>query len=199
MAAKTSTRKTAQVPATRKSPVRQAITFELVQAHAPHAGLAENLSRTFGIDPVDYAAILEATEENIGLSANALQPTLNDKAMEIHLQRVVGSFVSSAYGAATFYGTKVTQAKDLTMKSQNDDRDEDRGGVSGFESKAERARQFAAEMGLQAYALMAAAEGAVSAYAHITGEDWKPYEAPAAPASSTSRQSAEAQMAAFGA
>jgi hypothetical protein len=199
MAAKTSTRKTAQVPATRKSPVRQAITFELVQAHAPHAGLAENLSRTFGIDPVDYAAILEATEENIGLSAKALQPTLNDKAMEIHLQRVVGSFVSSAYGAATFYGTKVTQAKDLTMKSQNDDRDEDRGGVSGFESKAERARQFAAEMGLQAYALMAAAEGAVSAYAHITGEDWKPYEAPTAPASSTSRQSAEAQMAAFGA
>jgi hypothetical protein len=199
MAAKTSTRKTAQVPTTRKSPVRQAITFELVQAHAPHAGLAENLSRTFGIDPVDYAAILEATEENIGLSAKALQPTLNDKAMEIHLQRVVGSFVSSAYGAATFYGTKVTQAKDLTMKSQNDDRDEDRGGVSGFESKAERARQFAAEMGLQAYALMAAAEGAVSAYAHITGEDWKPYEAPAAPASSTSRQSAEAQMAAFGA
>jgi hypothetical protein len=199
MAAKTSTRKTAQVPATRKSPVRQAITFELVQAHAPHAGLAENLSRTFGIDPVDYAAILEATEENIGLSAKALQPTLNDKAMQIHLQRVVGSFVSSAYGAATFYGTKVTQAKDLTMKSQNDDRDEDRGGVSGFESKAERARQFAAEMGLQAYALMAAAEGAVSAYAHITGDDWKPYEAPAAPASSTSRQSAEAQMAAFGA
>ncbi len=199
MAAKTSTRKTAQVPATRKSPVRQAITFELVQAHAPHAGLAENLSRTFGIDPVDYAAILEATEENIGLSAKALQPTLNDKAMEIHLQRVVGSFVSSAYGAATFYGTKVTQAKDLTMKSQNDDRDGDRGGVSGFESKAERARQFAAEMGLQAYALMAAAEGAVSAYAHITGEDWKPYEAPAAPANSTIRQSAEAQMAAFGA
>jgi hypothetical protein len=199
MAAKTSTPKTAQVPATRKSPVRQAITFELVQAHAPHAGLAENLSRTFGINPVDYAAILEATEENIALSAKALQPTLNDKAMEIHLQRVVGSFVSSAYGAAMFYGTKVTQAKDLTMKSQNDDRDEDRGGVSGYESKAERARQFAAEMALQASALMAAAEGAVSAYAHITGEDWKPYEAPAAPASSTSRQSAEAQMAAFGA
>jgi hypothetical protein len=199
MAAKTSTANTAHLSATRKSPVRQAITFELVQAHAPHAGLAENLSRTFGIDPVDYAAILEATEENIGLAAKALQPTLNDKAMEIHLQRVVGSFVSSAYGAATFYSTKVTAAKDLTMKSQNDDRDEDRGGVSGYESKAERARQFAAEMGLQAYALMAAAEGAVSAYAHITGEEWKPYEAPAAPASSTSRQSAEAQMAAFGA
>jgi hypothetical protein len=53
-------------------------------------------------------------------------------------------------------------------------------------------------MGLQAYALMAAAEGAVHAYAHITGEDWKPYEAPVAASSSTSRKSAAEQMAAFG-
>jgi hypothetical protein len=70
--------------------------------------------------------------------------------------------------------------------------------VAGFESKAERARQFAAEMGLQAYALMAAAEGAVHAYAHITGEDWKPYEAPVAASSSTGRKSAAEEIAAFG-
>jgi hypothetical protein len=43
--------------------------------------------------------------------------------MEIHLQRIVGAFVSSAHGAATFYQSKVTTAKDLTMASQNDDRD----------------------------------------------------------------------------
>ena len=119
--------------------------------------------------------------------------------MEIHLQRVVGSFVSSAYGASTFYQTKVTTAKDLTMASQNDSRDEDRDGVSGFMSKAENARLFAAQMGLQAYALMAAAEGAVHAYAHITGEDWKPYEAPmSATSSTTSRKSAAEEMNAFG-
>ena len=97
--------------------------------------------------------------------ANVLCDDLNDKAMAIHLQRVVGSFVGSAFGAATFYQTKLTAARDLTMASQNDDRDEDRDGVSGFESKGERARLFAAQMGLQAYALMAAAEGAVHAYA----------------------------------
>lgn len=182
----------------RQQPVRQAITLELVQALAPHGGLAENLSRTFGIDPVDYAAVREGTEENVVRSANVLRDDLNDKAMEIHLQRIVGAFVSSAYGAATFYQSKVTQAKDLTMASQNDDRDEDRTGVAGFESKADRARQFAAEMGLQAYALMAAAEGAVHAYAHITGDEWKPYEAPVAASSSTSRKSAAEQMAAFG-
>ena len=191
--------KTAQKSApARQQPVRQAITLELVQARAPHGGLAENLSRTFGIDPVDYAAVREGTEENVVRSANVLRDDLNDKAMEIHLQRIVGAFVSSAYGAATFYQSKVTQAKDLTMASQNDDRDEDRTGVAGFESKADRARQFAAEMGLQAYALMAAAEGAVHAYAHVTGDEWKPYEAPVAASSSTSRKSAAEQMAAFG-
>ena len=53
-------------------------------------------------------------------------------------------------------------------------------------------------MGLQAYALLAAAEGAVSAYAHITGEDWKPYEAPRPTSEGINRQSAAAEMAAFG-
>jgi hypothetical protein len=184
--------------APRRQTARSAITFEHVRTHAPNAGLAENLSRTFGLDPVDYAAILERTEEYIALSARTLQGALNDKALQIHLQRVAGAFVGSAHGAAQFYGTKVTQARDLTMASQNDARDEDRGGGAGFESKAQRARLFAAEMGLQAYALMAAAEGAISAYAHITGETWKPYERDPEPAAGIGRQSADTELAAFG-
>ena len=198
MASKSAPKTAPKSAPARKPQVRQAVTLELVQAHAPHASLAENLSRTFGIDPVDYAAIREGTEEHMVRCANELVDNLNDKAMEIHLQRIVGAFVSSAYGAAGFYQSKVTAARDLTMASQNDSRDEDCTGVAGFESKAERARQFAAEMGLQAFALMAAAEGAVHAYAHITGETWKPYEAPAPATSSTSRKSAAEEMAAFG-
>lgn len=189
--------KTATQANTRRQPPRQAITFELVAAHAPTPGLAENLCRTFGLDPVDYAAIRERTEEHVGLSARALQPTLSERAMPVHLQRIVGAFVSSAYGAAMFYGAKVSQARDLTSRLANEDRDEDSEGVYGFESKAQRARRFAAETGLQAFALMAAAEGAVSAYAHLTGEDWKPYEPPGAPVG-VSRQSAAAELAAFG-
>ena len=88
---------------------------------------------------------------------------------------------------------------DLTSKLMNDDRDEDREGPSGFESKAERARLFAAEMALQSFALMAAAEGAIAAYADVTGEDWKPYEAPAPASASVARQSAPVEMAAFAA
>jgi hypothetical protein len=53
-------------------------------------------------------------------------------------------------------------------------------------------------MGLQAFALMAAAEGAVHAYAAVTGNDWKPYEPPSSPAVTTARQSAAAELAAFG-
>jgi hypothetical protein len=48
----------------------------------------------------------------------------------------------------------------------------------GFEDKAARAQRFAAEIALQSSALRAAAEGAVLAYAEVTGETWKPYEAP---------------------
>ena len=175
MATKTRTQ-TATKPVTRTAPVRQSITLELAMSICPNSGLADNLSRTFGLEPVDTAGIRESTEEHLALAAKSLP--LSEKALEMHLQRIVGAYVSSAHGAGQFYSNKVTQARELTMKLANEDRDEDRDGVSGFESRAERARIFAAEMGLQAHALIAAAEGAVSAYAHLTGSEWKPYEAP---------------------
>ena len=76
--------------------------------------------------------------------------------MQIHLQRIIGAFASSTFGPAHFYGTKKSAAMELTSKLLNDDRDEDRDGLAGFESKAERARLFATEMALQSFALLAA-------------------------------------------
>ena len=187
--------KTRTQTAARPAQHRQAITPELAAAFCPDGALAQGLSRTFGLDPVDAAGIRESTEEHLALASKDLP--LTDRALEMHLQRIVGAYVSSAYGAGQFYTDKVTQARELTMKIVNEDRDEDRDGVSGFESRAERARIFAAEMGLQAYALLAAAEGAVSAYAHLTGGAWKPYEA-SGQALNVSRASAAAQMGAFG-
>ena len=78
----------------------------------------------------------------------------------------------------------------LTTRLGNDDRDEDRGGPSGFEDKAARARRFAAEMALHSYALRAAAEGAVLAYAEVTGETWKAYQAPVSASASVGRRAA---------
>jgi hypothetical protein len=169
----------------------------MVARLAPHQGLTDNLVRTFGLEPVDHDGIRDATQEHIAQGAQAFGTALNEKALQIHLQRIVGSFVSSAFGAAQFYGTKKSAAMELTSRLLNDNRDEDRDGPIGFESKAERARLFAAEMALQSFALLAAAEGAIAAYAEITGETWKPYEAPLAPAATVSRQSAAAEIAAF--
>ncbi|MBV8095317.1 MAG: hypothetical protein JO110_19225 [Acetobacteraceae bacterium] len=194
---------------TRSQQQRRTISFETAQRVCPHSGLAASLARTFGLELPDYAHIREGTEEHIARVAQVMQTAivsekgehlsaLTDKAMQIHLQRVVDAFVRSANHAGDFYSQKVSAARQLTSSLANDARDEDR-DPAGFESRAQRARRFAAEMGLQAYALLAAAEGAISAYAHVTGEDWKPYDGNNQGSSqSLARRSAAEEMAAFG-
>jgi len=138
----------------RNRPDRKLITFGMVAQLTPHQGPADNLVRTFGLEPVDYDGIRDATKEHLSRAAEAFGTALNEKAPQIHLQRTTGAFVSSAFGAAQFYGTKKSAAMEITSKLLNDNRDEDRDGPAGFESKAERARLFAHEMALQSFALM---------------------------------------------
>jgi hypothetical protein len=45
---------------------------------------------------------------------------------------------------------------------------------------------------------MAAAEGAVDADTHVSGDKWKPYDPPVAGPATVSRQAAKAEIAAFG-
>ena len=187
--------KTSAQSTVRKQPQqRAAITFEKVQMLAPTDGQAEKIATTFALDPIDYAGIREGTEQHLVHIAGLLP--INEVALKIHVQRLVGAHIASAFRAGEFYSTRITVARDTTTKLTADNRDEDSDGVYGFESRAARARQFAAEAGLQAYALMAAAEGALRAYAHLTGEEWKPYEQPTSPTALT-RQVAEAELAAF--
>ena len=126
-----------------------------------------------------------------------LQDQLHEKALALHLQRVVGAFVGSAVAAGRFYGSKVDQARALGSRHHDEHRHEDKDGLAGFDSRAQRAREFAAELALQAHALLAAAEGAAAAYLHLVGNDWRPYQRPPLPAESVSRQAAAAQLAAF--
>ena len=116
-----STQATAKTTTSRNQPARQSITFELVARLAPHRGLTDNLVRTFGLEPVDYDGIRDATGEHIARAAKAFGTALNEKALQIHLQRIAGAFVGSAYGAAQFYGTKKSAAMELTSKLLNDD------------------------------------------------------------------------------
>ena len=195
----TSKRNTKPAASTRSTQTSIApVTFTLAASVCPNEQIASAIANRFGLTPVDYAATREATEEMIGTHARLLADTVNEKAMAIHLQRLVGALVGSAHSAGRFYGQKVTEARDLTSRLANEARDEDRDGVLGFDSKAQRARQFAAELGLQAYTFLATAEGAVDAFAAVTGEDWKPYQRAAMNADTVAGQSATAELAAFG-
>ena len=88
-----------QRPAPARAPqaVREIVTFETAARLCPTAAMAERFSRVFGLEPVDYDAVRERVEEQIGLTAKALDGVLNEKALEMHLQRVVGAYIGSAH------------------------------------------------------------------------------------------------------
>ena len=183
---------------TRPAKPQRATTLEMVKLACPDSTQAIRISESFGLTIVDSVGIRELHRQQLIDSAEALKEGLAEKAMQIHFQRIVGSFVGSAYGAGQFYSRAVTEARDLTTKLSNDFRDEDLDGPVGFDSRAQRKREFAADMGLQAHVLRMAAEGAVSAYEDITGEAWKPYARQAEqPVNTVDQKAASAQMAAF--
>jgi hypothetical protein len=182
----------------RPAKAQRATTLEMVKFACPDSTQALRISESFGLAVVDSDGIRELHRQQLIVSAEVLKEGLAEKAMQIHFQRIVGSYVGSAYGAGQFYSRAVTEARDLTTKLSNDFRDEDLDGPVGFDSRAQRKREFAADMGLQAHVLRMAAEGAVSAYEDITGEAWKPYARQVErPVNAIDQKAASVQMAAF--
>ncbi len=179
--------------------LRKGTTLEMVRLCCPDARQATLISESFGLPVLDGDGIRELHRRLIVETADSLGEGLGERAMQIHLQRIVGAYVGSAHGAGQFYSRAVTEARDATAKAANDTRDEDLDGPVGFDSTAQRKREFAADMALQSHALLMAAEGAVAAYEHVVGEAWKPFERPVEnPGQSVDRKAAELQMAAFG-
>ncbi len=179
--------------------LRKGTTLEMVRLACPDAAQALLIAESFGSPVIDSDGIRELHQRTITETAEALGEALGERAMQIHLQRIVGAYVGSAHGAGQFYSRAVTEARDLMSKLANDTRDEDLDGPVGFASAAQRKREFAADMGIQAHALRMAAEGAAAAYEHIVGERWKPFDRPVEnPGQSLDRKAAELQMAALG-
>ncbi|TRL28973.1 hypothetical protein FM996_18015 [Methylosinus sporium] len=178
-------------------PARPQISFEAARLLCPTDTQAVSIAAAFGLSTPDYLGIRATHEKLLRETALAFDDALNEKAAQMHFQRIVGTFVASAQGAGRFYSDKLTEARALTAKLANDSRDEDRDAPAGFESKAQRARQFAADLAMQSYALLAAAHGAIDAYLEITGEDWKPYVAQSE-GETVERKSAAAELGAFG-
>ena len=193
--------KTATVSRTpaRVVPLRKGTTLEMVRLACPDAAQAARISESFGLPVLDGDGIREVHTRLVTETAEVLGDGLGERAMQIHLQRIVGAFVGSAHGAGQFYSRAVSEARDATAKAACDARDEDVGGPVGFDGPAQRKREFAADMGLQAHALRMAAEGAVAAYERVVGETWKPFERQVdQPGQSLDRKAAAQQMAAFG-
>jgi hypothetical protein len=194
------TKKAASSRATaRVVPLRKGTTLEMVRLVCPDAAQCALISESFGLPVLDSDGIRDLHEKLIVGTAAALDEGLGERAMQIHLQRIVGAYVGSAHGAGQFYSRAVSEARDATAKAACDDRDEDVDGPVGFDSAAQRKREFAADMALQAHALRMAVEGVVAAYEQVIGEAWKPFERPAEnPGQSVNRKAAELQMAALG-
>ncbi|RWK73109.1 hypothetical protein [Mesorhizobium sp.] len=178
-------------------PLRKGTTIQMVRLACPDAAQCSLIAESFGLPVLDSDGIRELHEKLIVDTAAALDE-VGERAMQVHLQRIVGAYVGSAHGAGQFYSRSVTDARDATAKAACDDRDEDVAGPVGFDSSAQRKREFAADMALQAHALGMAAEGAVNAYEQVVGEVWKPFERPVEnPGQSVDRKAAELQMAAL--
>ncbi len=176
---------------------RQVVTFETAARICPNEAVATKISNRYGMEPVDYSAIQQATKDHMIAGGSALLANLNEKALEMHMQRIVDSYVRSAHGAGVFFDGKAKVARDLASSISNEDRDEDRPGIDNTENKAQRAGEFAAQVGLQAFALLAAAHGALDAYEHHTGKEWKPYEGATTPMQTVARQAIALRAGAF--
>lgn len=182
----------------RVNPLRKSTTLEMVRLTCPDSHQALKIAESFGTTVTDSDGIRDLHQRLIRETAEALGDGLGERAMQIHLQRIVGAFVGSAHGAGQFYSKAVTEARDATAKAANDHRDEDLDGPVGYDSAAHRKREFAADMGIQAHALRMAAEGAALAYKDIVGEAWKPFDRPVENSGNAiSRKAAEAQMSAL--
>ncbi|WP_312418486.1 hypothetical protein [Shinella sp.] len=186
-------------PSARVVQLRKGATLEMVRLTCPDAVQALRIAESFGTAVVDGDGVRDTHERLIIETADALSEGLAERAMQIHLQRIVGAYVGSAHGAGQFYSRAVTEARDATAKAANDARDDDRDGIVGYDSSAQRKREFAADMGIQAFSLRMAAEGAVAAYEQVVGEAWKPFDRPVDnPGQALDRKAAAAQMDALG-
>ena len=129
-------------PAARKS--RSVISFEMAVQLCPHSGIAEKVAENFGLLVPDYDGIREEHERTLRQMWHAFGDALNDKATQMHFQRIVGSLVSSAVGAGRFYSDKVIEARAANARAVD-------GGEEGGAPSASRAKPSAPASSLRTW------------------------------------------------
>ena len=171
-------------------------TLEHAREFCPSEHEVDRIADAFGLDQIDPAVIRTSTRNHLTQLVQPIADHMTETGLKVFLQRLVAGFVDSACRTGEFYDAKVAEARRANAKLHCEDRGEDLPGVAGFDSRAQRTREFAAKLAMQAMALLAAAEGAVQAFEHLTGDTWRPYTPP--PAIGLDRRAGEVQLAAFG-
>ena len=171
-------------------------TLERARSLCPSEFEADRIADAFGLDQVAVKYIRANTQTHLAGLVGPVADNMSETGLRVFLQRLVASFVDSACRTGEFYDAKVTEARRANAKLHCDDRGEDLPGVAGWDSRAQRTREFAAQLAMQATALLAAAEGAVQAFEQLTGDTWRPYIPPAAV--SLDHRAGEVQLATFG-
>ena len=77
-------------------------TLEMVRLTCPDAAQAMAIAESFGTAVIDGNGIRDLHERLIIETADSLSEGLGERAMQIHLQRIVGAYVGSAHGAGQF-------------------------------------------------------------------------------------------------
>ncbi|AMS45539.1 hypothetical protein FHS67_004954 [Aminobacter aminovorans] len=94
------TRKTANPRATaRVVPLRKGTTLQMVRLACPDTAQCTLIAESFGLPILDSDGIRDLHEKLLVDTAASLSEGLGERAMQIHLQRIVGAFVGSASGA----------------------------------------------------------------------------------------------------
>ena len=165
-------------------------------ALCPHESLANNVAERFGLTLPEYDEIRIAQVTTLEQMAQAFQGSLNERATEMHFQRIVGAIVGSAIGAGNFYSERGSNkpARRPYEPPTSTTRTPRTGSKARRSAPATSPPTWPCK---EAYALLAAAHGAVEAYKSLTGQDWKAYEAPAE-ANLIEKKAAAAQIDAFG-
>lgn len=72
-------------------PLRKGTTLEMVRLCCPDSNQSALISESFGLPVLDSDGIREFHQRSLIEGADTLSEGLSDKAMQIHLQRIVGS------------------------------------------------------------------------------------------------------------
>ena len=176
---------------------RKSYSLEDAALLCPSSAQMDKITTAFALDPTDADAIRSGTAASVTSIGKLLTHDLGERGLEIFMQRLVGAFVASACGSGQVYSNAVSEAQRVNNANLNDARDIDHGGPAGFDDHATRKCEYAALRAMQAHASLAAAEGAIKAYAEVCGSPWKPFSPEDPAQASIARQAVGAKLDAF--